>query len=149
MQQGVKASSVKASSEATFYANSDQFCFWGDDSTKLMCYEITWSCHYGFRILHEVNGFVSDGVRVYSLKHMQKDDGPPSKTSTSHHRHFERVDPTAQGLLLFDNTPSHENIADDALNVGSMNVHPGRVQSAMRSTTWEGQTLTQTARQKE
>ena len=60
-----------------------------------------------------------------------------------HYRHTsERVHPNAQGLFLFDNAPSHKKVADDALNVDKMNVHPGGMQPKMRSTTWEGRTQT-------
>jgi len=52
------------------------------------------------------------------------------------------VHPNAQGLFLFDNAPSHKKVADDALNVDKMNVHPGGMQPKMRSTTWEGRTQT-------
>ena len=55
---------------------------------------------------------------------------------------FERVHPNALGLFLFDNAPSHKKVADDALNVDKMNVHPGGMQPKMRSTTWEGRTQT-------
>ena len=51
---------------------------------------------------------------------------------------FEQVHPEAQGLLLFDNAPSHKKLADDALNVDRMIVHPGGMQPAMRSTIWDG-----------
>ena len=55
---------------------------------------------------------------------------------------FEQVHPEAQGLFLFDNAPSHKKLADDALNVDRMNVHPGGMQPAMRSTIWDGKVQT-------
>ena len=40
---------------------------------------------------------------------------------------------------MFDNAPSHRNVADDALNADRMNVGPGGKQPIMRDITWEGQ----------
>ena len=52
---------------------------------------------------------------------------------------FERVHPQAKGLFLFDNAPSHRKLAEDALNVNRINVHPGGKQPVMRNTKWNGQ----------
>ena len=35
---------------------------------------------------------------------------------------FERVQPNATGIFMFDNAPSHCKMANDALNVNKMNV---------------------------
>ena len=35
---------------------------------------------------------------------------------------FKRVHPEAKGIFIFDNTPSHRKMTDDALNADRMNV---------------------------
>ena len=51
---------------------------------------------------------------------------------------FERVHPSATGLFLFDNAPSHRKIHDNALNADRMNVGPGGKQLKMRDIVWDG-----------
>ena len=51
---------------------------------------------------------------------------------------FERVHPHTTALFLFDNAPSHQKVADDALNADKMNVGPGGKQPVMRDTIWGG-----------
>ena len=51
---------------------------------------------------------------------------------------FESVHPEYQGVFIFDNSPNHTKMPEDALNVNVMNVNPGGNQPKLRNTTWEG-----------
>ena len=51
---------------------------------------------------------------------------------------FEDKYPTAQGIFIFDNAPSHMKKPEDALNAERMNVKDGGKQPFMKDTTWNG-----------
>ncbi len=132
---------------STFHANCDQSFFWGDDSTNVLRQKSLGAAIMVSDFVDEVSGFVRDGNDEARLYLETQKEGYFNNDHLLHQVErtidiFERVHPEAQGIFLFDNAPSHKKLADDALNVDKMNVHPGGMQPAMRSTTWEGQTQT-------
>jgi hypothetical protein len=52
---------------------------------------------------------------------------------------FESKYPNAQAVFIFDQSPCHRKLPEDALNVHNMNVNPGGKQPKMRSTQWNGE----------
>ena len=147
LQEGQRPLIRVVHDESTFHANCDQSYFWGDESTNLLRQKSLGAAIMVSDFIDEVNGFMrdeTDQARVYL--ETQKEGYFNNDHLLQQVKHtidiFERVHPNAQGLFLFDNAPSHKKIADDALNVDKMNVHPGGMQPKMRSTTWEGRTQT-------
>lgn len=51
---------------------------------------------------------------------------------------FEDKYPEAQGMFIFNHSPSHMKAPDDALKVEKMNVRDGGKQPFMRDTMWDG-----------
>ena len=47
---------------------------------------------------------------------------------------FEYTHPSCIGIFVFDRSSAHEGFAEDALNVNSMNLHPGGKQKRLRNT---------------
>ena len=45
----------------------------------------------------------------------------------------------SQAEFILDQSPCHKKLPEDALNIHSMNVNPGRKQPQMRSTQWNGE----------
>ena len=52
---------------------------------------------------------------------------------------FESKYPKAQAECNLDQSPCHKKLPEEALNIHSMNVNPGRKQPQMRSTQWNGE----------
>ena len=52
---------------------------------------------------------------------------------------FESKYPKAQAEFILDQSPYHKKLPEDALNIHSINVNPGRKQPQMRSTQWNGE----------
>ena len=147
LQEGQRPLIRVVHNESTFHANCDQSYFWGDESTNVLRQKSVGAAIMVSDFIDEVNGFVrdeTDQARLYL--ETQKEGYFNNDHLLQQVKHtidiFERVHPNAQGLFLFDNAPSHKKVADDALNVDKMNVHPGGMQPKMRSTTWEGRTQT-------
>ena len=133
--------------ESTFHANSDQTYFWGDDETNVLRQKSLGAAIMVSDFVDEVNGFVRDENEEARLQLEIQKDGyfnnehlleQVDKTIDI----FERIHPDARGIFLFDNAPSHKKLADDALNVERMNVHPGGMQPVMRDTMWNGEKQT-------
>ena len=129
--------------ESTFHTNCDQSYFWGDESTNVLRQKSLGAAIMVSDFINEKNGFVhsdTEEARVYL--ETQRDGYFNNDHLLQQVENtidiFEQVHPEAQGLFLFDNAPSHKKLADDALNVDRMNVHPGGMQPAMRSTIWDG-----------
>lgn len=133
--------------ESTFHANCDQSYFWGDESTNVLRQKSLGAAIMVSDFIDEVNGFLRDkDGEARLLLETQKDGYFNNEHLLEQVEEtiniFERVHPQARGLFLFDNAPSHKKLADDALNVDRMNVHPGGMQPAMRNTTWNGEIQT-------
>ena len=130
--------------ESTFHANCDQSYFWGDDSTNVLRQKSLGAAIMVSDFIDEVSGYVRDEVEEARLQLETQKEGYFNNEHLLEQVErtidiFERVHPDARGLFLFDNAPSHKKLADDALNVERMNVHPGGMQPAMRDTIWDGQ----------
>ena len=127
--------------ECTFYANSDQSLFWGDDYTNVFHQQSLDTSIMVSDFIDEVSGFVCDEEGEAQLLLETHREGyftnnlliqQVEKTKNI----FERVHPDAAGIFLFDNAPSHRKVADDALNADRMNVGLGEKQLIMRDTMW-------------
>ena len=132
--------------ESTLHASCDQSYFWGDESTNVI-----WQKSLGAGIMVsdfvDVDGFVrTETEETRLLLETSKDGYFDNDYLLDQEDHtisiFEKTHPDAQGLFLFDNAPSHKKLADGSLNVERMNVNPGGMQLAMRSTTWNGHVQT-------
>ena len=130
--------------KCTFYANSDQSFFWGDDYTNVLRQKSLGASIMMSDFIDEVSGFVRDEEGEARLLLETHQEGyftndlliqQVEKTINI----FERVHPNATGIFLFDNAPSHRKVVDDALNADRMNVGPGGKQPIMRDTVWGGQ----------
>ena len=130
--------------ESTYYANSDQTFFWGDDETNVLRQKSLGASIMVSDFIDEVRGFVRDGEESARLMLETSKDGyftndhllkQVEKTLNI----FERVHPECQDLFLFYNAPSHRKVADDTPNADKMNVGPGGKQPKMRDTVWQGQ----------
>ena len=129
--------------ESTFYANSDQSFFWGDDQTNVLRQKSLGASIMVSDFIDEIAGYVRDNQEQARLlmetsreEYFTNDHlmDQVSKTVAI----FERLHPEATGVFLFDNAPSHRKVADDALNADKMNVGPGGKQPKMRDTVWGG-----------
>ena len=129
--------------ECTYYANSSQPFFWGDGLTNVLMSKSLGASIMVSDFVDEVSGYVQDEQGQARLLLETNRDG----YFTNDHLMaqvaqtidiFERVHPSATGLFLFDNTPSHRKIHDNALNADRMNVGPGGKQPKMRDTVWDG-----------
>ena len=135
--------------ESTFNANCDQSYFWGDEGTNVLRQKSLGAGIMVSDFIDEVNGYVrledgSQEARLYL--ETQKEGYFNNDHLLKQVEHtidiFEKVNPNARGLFLFDNAPSHKKQADDSLNVDKMNVNPGGMQPIMRDTMWEGKVQT-------
>ena len=130
--------------ECTYYANSDQSFFWGDNETNVLRQKSLGASIMVSDFIDEVSGYVKDSqdqarllLEVHREGYFTNDHllAQVEKTVDI----FKRVHPEASALFLFDNAPSHRKMADDALNADKMNVGPGgKQQPKMRDTTWGG-----------
>ena len=130
--------------ESTFNANCDQSYFLGDDSTNAIRQKSLGAGIMVSDFVDEINGFVRDEVQETRLLLETQKEGYFNNDHLLEQVEctiniFEQVHPQAKWLFLFDNAPSHRKLAEDALNVDRMNVHPGDKQPIMRNTKWNGQ----------
>ena len=125
--------------ECTYYANSSQPFFWGDDLTNILRSKSLGASILVFDFVDKVSGYVQDEQGQARLLLEINRDG----YFTNDHLIaqvartidiFERVHPSAIGLFFFDNAPSHRKIHDNALNADRMNVGPGGKQPKMQDT---------------
>ena len=133
--------------ESTFHANCDQSYFWGDENTNVIRQKSLGAGIMVSDFVDEVSGFVrTETEEARLLLETSKDGYFNNDHLLDQVDHtisiFEKIHPDAQGLFLFDNAPSYKKLADDSLNVERMNVNPGGMQPAMRSTTWNGHVQT-------
>ena len=130
--------------ECTFYANSDQSYFWGDDHTNVLRQKSLGASIMVSDFIDEVAGYVrcdEDQARLLIETHRDgyfTNDHLMAQVAKTIDI-FERIHPDAIGLFLFDNAPSHRKVADDALNADRMNVGPGGKQPKMRDAWWGGE----------
>ena len=129
--------------ESTFHSNCDQTYFWGDENTNVLRQKSLGAGIMVSDFVDEVSGFLRTESEEARVQLETSKDGyfnndhlldQVDHTITI----FEKKHPNAQGLFLFDNAPSHKKLSDDALNADKMNVNPGGMQPAMRSTIWNG-----------
>ena len=122
--------------ECTYYANSDQSFFWGDNETNVLRQKSLGASIMVSDFIDEVSGYVKDSqdqarllLEVHREGYFTNDHllAQVEKTVDI----FKRVHPEASALFLFDNAPSHRKMADDALNSDKMNVGPGGKQPKM------------------
>lgn len=130
--------------ECTYYANCDQSYFWGDDQTNVLRQKSLGASIMVLDFVDEVNGYVRDEHDQARLLLETQRDGYFTNDLLLQQVEitvniFERVHPHARGIFLFDNAPSHKELAEDALNADKMNVGPGGKQPVMRNTVWNGE----------
>ena len=129
--------------ECTYYANSDQTFFWGDDRTNVLRQKSLGASIMVSDFVDEVSGYVRDEqgqARLLLETHREgyfTNDLLLEQVGRTIDI-FDRVHPYATALFLFGNTPSHRKVPEDALNVDRMNVGPGGKQPKMRDTVWGG-----------
>ena len=123
-----------------YYANCDQSYFWGDAQINVLKQK---SLGSSLIMSDKVNGFVRNTSDQARLTLETSKDGyfnndmllkQVEKTVDL----FEKVNPDAQALFLFDNAPSPKKMAEDSLNADKINIGPGGKQPVMRDTTWNG-----------
>ena len=90
--------------ECTYYANSDQSYFWGDNETNaLRQILILWmNCQAQARLpleTHKQGYFINDHLLEQVTKTVDI---------------FECIHHNSVGVFMFDNAPSHRKVADDA-----------------------------------
>ena len=129
--------------ECTYYANSDQTYFWGDDETNVLRQKSLGSSIMVSDFIDEVSGFVRDQQGEARLLLETQRQGYFTNDMLLQQVEqtvdiFERIHPQAKALFLFDNAPSHRKYADDVPNADRMNVGPGGKQPKMRDTVWAG-----------
>ena len=144
LEEGEKPLIRVVHDESTYFANSHQTFFWGDDETSVLRQKSLGSSIMVSDFIDEVGGFLGDDIEsarvsleiskegYFNNDHLLKQ---VEKTINI----FERVYPHAKGIFLFDNAPSHCKVADDVPNADKMNAGPGGKQPVMRDTIWEGQ----------
>lgn len=149
LQEGERPLIRVVHDESTFNANCDQSYFWGDEGTNVLRQKSLGAGIMVSDFIDEVSGYVrledkSQEARLYL--ETQKEGYFNNDHLLQQVEHtidiFEKIHQNTQGLFLFDNAPSHKKQADDSLNVEKMNVNPGGVQPAMRSTMWDGKIQT-------
>ena len=124
--------------ESTYFVNSNQSYFWGDEDTNVLRQKASIIVS---NFVDEASVFVRNGDNMARLLLETQKEG----YFTSDHLLkqavdiFEEVHPEALGIFLFDNAPSHRKVTDDALNADKMNVGPGGKQPKMRDTVFDGQ----------
>ena len=129
--------------ECTYYANSDQSLFWGDNETNVLRQKSLGASIMVSDFIDEVSGYIRDDqdqarIRLETHREGYFTNELLLKQVERTVDIFERIHPEAIALFLFDNAPSHRKMADDALNADKMNVGPGGKQPKMRDTIWGG-----------
>ena len=148
--------------ESTFMSNEDQSMQWGMKGEKMMKPKSKGAGIMVSDFIDEHNGFLalsdteyeaakSSNPRIHKyarafLEYGESKEGywTRDKFIAQMHRAIEMAEikyPKEDGwrhVWVFDHSSCHAAMADDALDVGKMNVKPGGKQRIMRDTTWNG-----------
>ena len=112
--------------KCTYYANSDQSYFWGNDHTNVLQQKSLGASIMVSDFIDEVRGYIRDDQDQAHLLLETHREG----YFTNDHlllqvartiNVFERVHPDAKALFLFDNTPSHRKVADERVTIKTFN----------------------------
>jgi len=144
LEEGEKPLIRVVHDESTYYANSDQSLFWGDDETNVLKQKSLGQSIMVSDIVDEVSGFLRDGDEMAPVMLEIQRDGYFNNNHLMCQVEravdiFERVHPQACGILIFDNAPMYRKVAEDALCVEKNNVGSGGKQPLMRDTMFNGQ----------
>ena len=129
--------------ESTFHANADQTFHWTDGSRQALKQKSLGQAIMVSDFVEEVGGLLEfEGEKAcLLLEHQTQGYFTNDMLIVQVHKAidiFEDKYPTAQGIFIFDNAPSHMKKPEDALNAERMNVKDGGKQPFMKDTTWNG-----------
>ncbi len=144
VQEGEKPLVRVVHDESTFYAIAFQSLFWSDGHVDALRQKSLGQSIMVSDFIVEGDGYLRDSEEEARLMLETQRDGyfNSEKFLAQVHRAitiFDRKYPDRTGLFMFDNAPSHKKMANNALNVDHMNVHPGGKQAILRDTQWNGQ----------
>ena len=129
--------------ESTFYSNATQNVFWADEEVHVLQQKSLGQAIMVSDFIFEGDGYLRDELDEACLLLETNSEGyfKNEKFLCLVEKAvdiFDRKYPDQTRLFMFDHAPCHMKVAEDALNVDHMNVHPGGRQPKMRDMVWDG-----------